>query len=134
MAECASQECMRWSSRVLLATIFLFGSAPSWSTDNSSWPTANFVAANKKLCPRIELSGLTDGSFSTESFHAMNWLSPQSRRNVDAQIKAECASEIMGFYCESFVIVRNLDHSRLTDRFVRYLCRRYRKCPEPAAC
>jgi NADH:ubiquinone oxidoreductase subunit B-like Fe-S oxidoreductase len=131
MAECAFQRRLR--SYVLLTAIFL-APTPSWATDNSPWPTANFIAANKRLCPRIDLSALTDASFSTEAFHASNWLSPRSQRDVDMQIKAECASEIGGFYCESFIIVRNLDQSHLTHRFVRHLCRRYTKCSEPAAC
>jgi hypothetical protein len=125
---------IRWISCALLTVALFFVSEPSWATENSSWLTDNFVAANKRLCPRIDLSGLTDGTFSMEASHASRWLSPKSQQNVDSQTKAECASEIGGFYCESLVIVRNLDQSHLTDRFVRHLCRRYAKCAEPAAC
>ena len=120
--------------RFFLTTALVFTSVPAWAADKEAWPSANFIARNKMLCPRMDLSDLTDGSFSTEAFQALAWLSPRSASIVDTQIKAECADELGGFYCESAVIVRNLDKARLTDRFVAHLCRKYRACPEPAAC
>lgn len=123
-----------WCIRTLLIAVLVFASGPAGSADKAPWPSANFIARNKALCPRIELSGLTDGTFSTEAFQAMAWLSPKSANAVDRQIKAECKDEMGGFYCESSVIVRNLDKARLTDRFIAHLCRKYHDCSEPAAC
>jgi hypothetical protein len=99
-----------------------------------AWPSAKFVTENRRQCPRINLADLTDGTMTVEVENAASRLSPQRSRILGRRISARCAGELGGWYCENAVTIRSFDRWGLTPSFVAHLCRRYRSCPEPAAC
>ena len=74
------------------------------------------------------------GSMNEEVERAAARLSPGRNRLLASRIGTKCADEKFGFYCESAVTIGSFDEWGLTSSFVHHLCRRYRSCPEPAAC
>jgi len=117
----------------LVANAFAGSATPSF--ESIAWPSPGVVAENRRQCPRLDLTGITYGSWYDETDRASGLLSPRRKRAIAAEMKARCASETAGFTCETKVMFTNMDRWGLTPRFVGGMCRRYWHCRgEPAAC
>lgn len=103
------------------------------AASHGAWPSAPFVAENQRQCPRLELAMLTDSTLSSEAEELRGRLSERQLLEIERQFHRRCAAETMGFACESTVTIESLDRRQTSD-FVARLCRKYRRCPEAAAC
>jgi hypothetical protein len=117
-----------------LATCVSAGAARA-SFESSPWPSAGVIAENHRQCPKLDLTGITYGSWYSETDRAYQSLSRARQRVIRAENKTRCASETVGFTCETKVMFNFMDRWGLTRRHIAGMCRRYRRCrDEPAAC
>jgi hypothetical protein len=98
------------------------------------WPSAEFNAENRRICPRIELGALTDASLFEEVERYEARLSARRQGDIARAMRHNCANEWGGFTCESKTAIQRFDTWHLTPAFVAHLCSRFRHCEEPAAC
>jgi hypothetical protein len=117
-----------------LATCVFAGSARA-SFESSPWPSAGVIAENHRQCPELDLTGITDGAWYSETERAYQGLSRARQRVIRAENKTQCASETVGFGCETKVMFNNMDRWGLTKRHIAGMCRRYWHCrDQPAGC
>jgi len=109
--------------------------APAWLSASTDQAWRDWKRLSDRQCPQRHVDWVCGDCYLNliEGFHSI--LGQSQKRNVDriADIKRQCATEQMGFGCEtgrSLVAYKKLG---LMPQFVRYGCRTV-KCEYAASC